>query len=113
MWKLQTPIKCACPSASPAHWHSGTLNPIAMAKTTVPPLTRRFWLQLLPALAVAQQGTAPAQPQRITKDMVIAALGAMGLEFTGPQIDMLLPAVNRQLASFDALRAIDIPLDTP
>jgi Asp-tRNA(Asn)/Glu-tRNA(Gln) amidotransferase A subunit family amidase len=84
-----------------------------MAKTTVPPLTRRFWLQLLPALAVAQQGTAPAQPQRITKDMVIAALGAMGLEFTGPQIDMLLPAVNRQLASFDALRAIDIPLDTP
>jgi Asp-tRNA(Asn)/Glu-tRNA(Gln) amidotransferase A subunit family amidase len=45
--------------------------------------------------------------------MVVAALSTMGLRFTDPQLEMLLPAVNRQLASFEALRGIDIPLDTP
>jgi hypothetical protein len=65
-------------------------------------------------LALAQQqSTPPAPPQRITKDMVVAALATMGLQFTDAQLDLLLPAVNRQLASFDTLRTIDIPLDTP
>ena len=85
-----------------------------MANITLPRLSRRFWLQLLPTLALAQQqDTPPATPARITKDMVVAALGTMGLQFTDAQLDMLLPAVNRQLTSYEALRSIDIPLDTP
>jgi Asp-tRNA(Asn)/Glu-tRNA(Gln) amidotransferase A subunit family amidase len=85
-----------------------------MAKTTLPRLSRRFWLQLIPGLALAQaQSPAPQTPQRVTKEMVVAALATMGLQFTDPQLDMLLPAVNRQLASFEALRGVDIPLDTP
>lgn len=87
-----------------------------MANTTLPRLTRRFWLQLIPALTLAQaqpQSPAPEPPQRVTKEMVIAALATMGLQFTDPQLEMLLPAVNRQLTQFEALRTIDIPLDTP
>ena len=87
-------------------------NPMADSKLQA--LSRRFWLQFLPTLALAQQQSAtPATPQRVTKEMVVAALGTMGLSFTDPQLDMLLPAVNRQLTSFEALRTIDIPLDTP
>ena len=85
-----------------------------MANTTLARLSRRFWLQLLPTLALSQQqNTPPVTPQRITKDMVVAALTTMGLQFTDAQLDMLLPAVNRQLTSFEALRTIEIPLDTP
>lgn len=98
-------------------------------KLTIP---RRTWLQLmatlttmaaatLPEDALAQppQGTpgptanGPAVPPRITKDMAIAALAAQGLQFTDAQLTMLLPTVNRTLASFEQLRKIDVPLDTP
>jgi Asp-tRNA(Asn)/Glu-tRNA(Gln) amidotransferase A subunit family amidase len=90
-------------------------DPYAKAFSKVPRLSRRFWLQLIPGLALAQEGRGPAPqtPQRVTKEMVVAALSTMGLQFTDPQLEMLLPAVNRQLASFQALRGIDIPLDTP
>ena len=77
----------------------------------MPRVSRRIWLQLISTVAAAQQPVTT--PQRVTKDMVVAALGAMGLTFTDPQIDMLLPAVNRSLAQYEALRAIDIPHDTP
>jgi Asp-tRNA(Asn)/Glu-tRNA(Gln) amidotransferase A subunit family amidase len=96
-----------------------------MAATKLPRLSRRYWLQLISALTAASslpaQATAPAAqsqrpappPQRISKDQVVAALATTGLQFTDPQLDMLLPAVNRTLTQFEALRAIDIPLDTP
>src|ERR1043166_4315550 len=37
----------------------------------------------------------------------------MGLTFTDPQIDMLMPTANRLFAQYEALRKLDVPLDTP
>jgi Asp-tRNA(Asn)/Glu-tRNA(Gln) amidotransferase A subunit family amidase len=45
--------------------------------------------------------------------MVVAALAALGLTFTDPQVDMLMPTANRLFTQYEALRGIDIPLDTP
>ena len=96
-----------------------------MAAPKFPRLNRRTWLQLISALSAAPaleaQTPAPAPapqrpappPQRISKDQVVAALATMGLHFTDPQLDMLLPSVNRTLTQYEALREIDIPLDTP
>ncbi|MDP2998298.1 MAG: amidase [Bryobacterales bacterium] len=80
-------------------------------------MDRRTWFQLIGILAAARTGLAqpqspPAVPRKITKDQVAAALTLLGLEFTGAQIDMLLPDVNRSLAGYQALRKVDVPLDT-
>jgi Asp-tRNA(Asn)/Glu-tRNA(Gln) amidotransferase A subunit family amidase len=98
-------------------------------RTAKIPLERRTWLKLMAALsamptaAVAQEATqgrgrGVAEPQRVSpqhvsKDMAIAALATLGLEFTDAQIEMMLPTVNRTLASYEQLRKIDVPLDTP
>lgn len=37
----------------------------------------------------------------------------LGLEFKDAELDMALPGVNRQLANYEGLRKINIPLDTP
>jgi len=44
--------------------------------------------------------------------MLRDALKLSGIEFTDPQLDMMLPTMNRNLPSFDALRKRDVPLDT-
>ena len=80
-------------------------------------MDRRTWFRLIGILAAARTGLAqpqgpPATPQKITRDQVTAALKLLGLEFTGAQIDMLLPDVNRSLAGYEALRKVDVPLDT-
>ena len=80
-------------------------------------MDRRTWFQLIGVLAAARTAwpnrrAAPATPQKISKDQVAAALTLLGLEFTGAQIDMLLPDVNRSLAGYEALRKVDVPLDT-
>src|SRR5215218_8220174 len=77
-------------------------------------LRRRDWLRLLPALTTigsAQTGT-PEQPQQITREVLQQALQLSGLKFTAPQLDMMLPGVNRQLANYDLLRKLDVPLST-
>ena len=51
-------------------------------------------------------------PQRVSKDQLKAALEILGLDFTEAQRDQMLPGVNRALASYEALRKIDVPLDT-
>ena len=100
-----------------------------MASAPKLPLPRRTWLKLMATLAAmpasAQQPAPPAQPaagrrgrgepipQRVNKDMAMAALATLGLQFTDPQLDMLLPVVNRQLASYEELRKINIPAETP
>jgi Asp-tRNA(Asn)/Glu-tRNA(Gln) amidotransferase A subunit family amidase len=75
-------------------------------------------LAAMPSAGIAQQpgqgrGRGAAVPQRVSKEMAVAALAALGLEFTDAQVEMLLPAVNRTLASYEQLRKIDVPLDTP
>jgi len=58
------------------------------------------------------QGRGNQRPLRITKEQVQAALKLLGLEFQDAEIDMMLRNVDNSLASYEAVRKIDIPLDT-
>src|SRR5580658_10387235 len=88
-------------------------------------MDRRTLVQLMGVLAAARpaisqdrggRGVAPAgqqggrgqQPLRVTKDQISAALKLMGLEFSDPEIDMMLPSVNRALGNYEALRKVEI-----
>ncbi len=88
-------------------------------------LSRRNLLAIAPTIATlvvseagivteaqAQQRGGNNAPMRITKEQLQAALEILGLEFTEEQRAMMLPAVNRALNGYDALRKIAIPLDT-
>src|SRR5713226_8379607 len=87
---------------------------------------RRTFVKMLPAVGVAglaapridialaeavQQQPAPP-PQRVTKEMMRAAEQLIGIELTDAQEAMALPGVNRSLQGYEALRKIDVPLDT-
>ncbi len=83
-------------------------------------LNRRTFVKLLPAaglsLANAEALPLPQQPapaaQKITKEMLEAAEQIIGVDLTDAHEAMALPGVNRNLASYEALRKIDVPLDT-
>ena len=77
-------------------------------------LGRRTLLQLA---AVFTAAAGPQQPEerpreRISADQLKAALTLLGLEFDEAQIAMALPGVNRALNGYDAIRKVEIPLDT-
>jgi Amidase len=82
-------------------------------------LPRRTWLKLLAVLAAAHTppsaaAAAPPQqeedetPLRITPEMLEQALALIGFEFPAEQRELMLRTVNRQLQTFETLRAIDI-----
>ena len=79
-------------------------------------MDRRTWIQLTAALAAARP--APAQPQqqpaplRVTKEQVAAALKLLGLEFREAEIDMMLRPLSRALDGYEALRKVEVALDT-
>lgn len=86
-------------------------------------LDRRSFVKLLPAagaagLTMTAAETVPAQnagqqtAQRITRENMQAAEKLIGIELTEAQENMALPGVNRNLANYEALRKIDVPLDT-
>ena len=75
-------------------------------------MNRRDLLKLIPAVAAAQSPPTPEIPQKITQDVLHQALSLAGLEFTGEQEQMMLTGINRNLANYENLRKIDIPLDT-
>ncbi len=98
-------------------------------------MDRRTWMQLISVLAAARPAltqirppvttTPPTTPQppaggrggnqrplRVTKEQVQAALKLLGLEFQDAEIEMMLRNVDNALASYEAVRKIDIPLDT-
>jgi Asp-tRNA(Asn)/Glu-tRNA(Gln) amidotransferase A subunit family amidase len=83
-------------------------------------LDRRDWMKLAAALSLAapaaaqspQATPAAAPPQRVTKEMLHHALQLIGLDFTDAQEAIMLPNVNRALTGYEALRKIDVPLDT-
>lgn len=94
-------------------------------------LNRRSFVKLLPAagaagLTITAAETATSQTagtgvvtggqqqaaQRITREMMQAAEKIIGIELTEAQENMALPNVNRNLANYEALRKIDVPLDT-
>jgi Asp-tRNA(Asn)/Glu-tRNA(Gln) amidotransferase A subunit family amidase len=63
------------------------------------------------AEAVQQQQRAQT-PQRVTKEMLHAAEQLIGIELNDAQEAMALPGINRSLTTYEALRKIDVPLDT-
>jgi Asp-tRNA(Asn)/Glu-tRNA(Gln) amidotransferase A subunit family amidase len=86
---------------------------------------RRDFVKLLPAAGVAalaapridlvlaesvQQQSASSQ--HITKEMMRAAEQLIGIELNDAQEAMALPGINRNLQSYEALRKIEVPLDT-
>ena len=98
-------------------------------------MDRRTWMQLIGVLAAARPALTQTQPPvtttpqppaggraggrggnqrplRVTKEQVQAALKLLGLEFQDAEIDMMLRNVDNSLASYEAVRKIDIPLDT-
>jgi Asp-tRNA(Asn)/Glu-tRNA(Gln) amidotransferase A subunit family amidase len=88
-------------------------------------LDRRSFVKLLPMVGAAGLATssidsssAAAQspqaqpPERVTKDALHHAEQLIGIELTEAQEAMALPGVNRNLANYETLRKIDIPLDT-
>jgi Asp-tRNA(Asn)/Glu-tRNA(Gln) amidotransferase A subunit family amidase len=84
----------------------------------MPDFSRRTLLGIAPTIATliaSEAGIAVGQqdvPPRVSKEQLKAALEAIGLEFTEAQREQMLPGVNRALNSYDALRKIDVPLDT-
>jgi Asp-tRNA(Asn)/Glu-tRNA(Gln) amidotransferase A subunit family amidase len=78
-------------------------------------MKRRDWVQLLALVAaspaVAEQQTS-VPPQRITREMLEAALRVLGLEFSPEHINLMLPRVNRGLGNLEGLRKVPVPLDT-
>ena len=82
------------------------------------PTGRRRFLKSVPAAlaagiaapAIAQQGQD--QAQRITKDTLDCAEKITGIDFLDAEQQQALSGVNRNLATFEQLRKVDIPLDT-
>ena len=80
---------------------------------------RRRFLKAVPAavaggLAVPALAQPPAQEQarRISKDMLECGEKIFGVDFSDAEEEQALAGVNRNLDSYEQLRAIDVPLDT-
>jgi Asp-tRNA(Asn)/Glu-tRNA(Gln) amidotransferase A subunit family amidase len=85
--------------------------------------TRRTFVKLLPAAGAASftvtnldVSSAPIQQapesQKVTREILHSAEQLMGIDLTEEQEVMALGGVNRNLANYEALRKIDVPLDT-
>ena len=96
-------------------------------------IDRRTFVKLLPAagaaglaiselpLSASAQTPTPTPtpsprpsptPMRINRDMLHDAEKLIGIELTEKQEDMALPGVNRNLDSYEAIRKVDVHLDT-
>ena len=82
-------------------------------------MSRRRFLRTVPAAlaagavpALARQPQQPDPPTRVPKESIDCAEKIAGLDFTTAEEEMMLRGVNRNLESYEALRKIDIPLDT-
>ncbi|MBX3278106.1 MAG: amidase [Acidobacteria bacterium] len=82
---------------------------------------RRTFVKLLPAVGAAHlaadASASPVKPQqqtpnRITREMLRAAEELIGVDLSDEHAGMALPGVNRNLGNYEALRRIDVPLDT-
>ena len=58
------------------------------------------------------QGGFQQQPMRIGKDQVVGALKLLGLDFEDAEIDIAMRGVNQALSGYEALRKVDVPIDT-
>jgi Asp-tRNA(Asn)/Glu-tRNA(Gln) amidotransferase A subunit family amidase len=70
----------------------------------------------LPALSQTPTPTPTPRPSptpmRINKDMLRNTEKVIGIDLTDKQEEMALPGVNRNLENYEAVRKIDVPLDT-
>jgi Asp-tRNA(Asn)/Glu-tRNA(Gln) amidotransferase A subunit family amidase len=73
---------------------------------TTPPATTT------PQPPAGGRGRGPQRPLRVTREQVQAALKLLGLEFQDAEIDMMLRDVDNDLASYEAVRKIDVPYGT-
>ena len=92
---------------------------IPLDSSTLKSMDRRTLLKLSSVLAAARTATAQQErqreqiPQRVTVEQVKAALIIIGgLEFDDAQIAAMLPGLNRALVGYEAIRKMEIPLDT-
>ncbi len=89
---------------------------LAMKNTKKRPLlSRRSFLGALPAVsatAFAQPGAQDTRPSELDKDGVNAAQKVVGNAFQNADPDAVLREANGNLASYRALRAVEIPTDT-
>jgi Asp-tRNA(Asn)/Glu-tRNA(Gln) amidotransferase A subunit family amidase len=76
--------------------------------------TRRKFLKAMPAaLAGAVATRTFAQQGGISREVVDCAEQIAGLEFHSGEEEQIAGALNRNLSTYQELREIDIPLDTP
>jgi hypothetical protein len=69
----------------------------------------------LSALAQTPSPTPPPSPTptpRVTKEMMDQTEKLIGVELTDAQEAMALAGVNRNLDAYEAIRKVDVPLDT-
>src|SRR5437764_3984823 len=104
-----------------------------MKKSNRKSITRRTFVKVLPAagaaaivasqaplktLAQTPTPTPQASPSpaaavtRVKKDDLKHAEKLIGIDFADKEEEMALPGVNRNLESYEAVRKIDVPLDT-
>src|SRR6266545_6672405 len=104
-----------------------------MKKSKRKSITRRTFVKVLPAAGAAvvavtnsplkafgqtptpvpQASPSPSSaPMRVKKDDLKHAEKIIGIDFNDKEEDMALPGVNRNLDSYDAVRKIEVPLDT-
>ena len=92
-----------------------------MKKNKAAKLNRRTFIKALPAAGVtlanpdlyAQTAQQPQSPQKITKEILHTSEQIIGIELTDAQEAMALNNVNQNLARYESLRKIKVPLDTP
>lgn len=83
------------------------------------PSTRRKFLKVVPAAVAGAVGTSawaqqgPAPPGPITGPVVDAAEKVAGLEFHSDEEAAIARALNQNLATFQQLRQVDLPPETP
>src|SRR2546428_604387 len=84
-------------------------------------VSRRAFFRSLPAGAVgavlsraasAQSGQQPMPEAKVTQQALHFAEELIGVPLTDAQEKMALPGVNRNLAGYEALRKLEVPLDT-
>ncbi len=88
-------------------------------KKKTPKLNRRSFIKTLPAAGVAlvnpelSAQSTPQTSQKITKEILHTSEQIFGVELTEAHEMMALNNVNQNLARYEALRKINVPLDTP
>src|SRR5687767_15896057 len=109
-------------------------NKTQKSRTRKTNVGRRNFVKLLPALGAAgltvsklpldalaqtpsptplpSPSPSPTPAPRITKEMMRQAEKLIGIEFNDAQEAMALGGVNRNLDSYEAIRKVDVPLDT-